>query len=330
MIKMLMFDLKESEEKFLDTYDTSDFEITFFKESLNKNTKLSVKECDETTILSVFITSNITKEVLDKFKNLRIIATRSICYKHIDLEECRRRNIAVINTTEYGRNAVSQFVIAMVFNLTRNIIKASGNVKKGISLFEKYEGVNINKLSLGVIGTGSIGSAVCELAHKLGMKVYANDFVINKDITAFTEYISFNDLIRLSDIISIHIPYSKDYYHLFSDKQFEIMKKNSYIINISNEEFIDNISLYKAVKTRKIKGGAIDIIIEEDKNIFDKNLPKEELQEILIRQKLIDSKNIIVTPRIAYDTKESLENILISNFHDIKDFFIGRKSNRVV
>ncbi len=327
MIKMLMFDLKESEIQFLKEFDTSDFEITYYKENLDKNTKLTVKECDETAIISVFITSKITKEVLEKFKNLRIIVTRSICYKHIDLEECRKRNIAVINATDYARDSVSQFVISMIFNLTRNIIKAANNVKKGISFFEKYEGVNIENLTLGVIGTGSTGSAVCQLAHKLGMKIYATDFTINNDISDFVQYVSFNDILRLSDIVTLHIPYTKDYYHLFSDKQFEIMKENSYIINVSKEEFIDHMALYKAIKNKKIKGGAIDIIIEE-KNIF--NLSEKDIKEIFIRQKLIELTEIIVTPRIAYDTKESLKNILISNFHDIKDFFIGRKSNRVV
>ena len=327
MIKMLMFDLKESEEKFLENYDTSDFEITYFRESLNKNTKLTVEECDQTAILSVFITSDITKEVLDKFKNLRIITTRSICYKHIDLDECRKRNIAVINAVEYGRNSVAQYVAGLIFALTRNIVKASNNVRKGISSFEQYEGVNIENLSLGVIGTGSVGSAVCEIAHKLGMKIYANDFVFNKEITPFAEYVSFNDLIRLSDIVTIHIPYSKDYCHIFSYKQFEIMKETSYIINVSHEEFIDLTALYDAVKNKKIKGGAIDIIIEE-KDFFGKK--REDLEEILVKQKLIDSSDIIVTPRIAYDTKESLENILISNFNNIKDSFAGRKTGRVV
>lgn len=327
MIKMLMFDIKESEQMFLNTYDTSDYEITYFKESLNKDTKLSVKECDETAIISVFITSKITKEVLEKFKNLRIIVTRSICYSHIDLEECRKRNIAVINATDYARDSVSQFVISMIFNLTRNIIKATNNVKEGVSQFEKYEGINIENLTLGVIGTGSIGGAVCELAHKLGMKIYATDFIINNDISDFVQYVPFNDVLRLSDIVTLHIPYTKDYYHLFSDKQFEIMKETSYIINVSKEEFIDHTALYKAIKTKKIKGGAIDIIIEE-KDIF--NLSADDMKEILVRQKLTELPEIIVTPRIAYDTKESLENILISNFHDIKNNFSGQKSNRVV
>ena len=329
MIKMLMFDLKESEKQFLNGFDTSDFEITYYKESLNKNTKLTVTECDETVILSTFVTSDITKEVLDKFKNLRIIVNRSVCYNNIDIAECRKRNIAVINSTGYAADAVSQFVAGLILALTRNIVKASENAKKGISQFEKYEGVNINNLSLGVIGTGRTGSAVCEIGHRLGMKIYANDFTINKDIAEFSEYVSFNDLIRQSDIITLHIPYSKDCYHIFSDKQFEIMKETSYIINVSRGEFIDLTALYNAVKKGKIKGGALDILTEE-KDIFDKNLTRQELEEILIKQKLSDLSDIIITPAIAYDTKESLENILISNFHDIKDYFIGRKTNRIV
>ena len=333
MVKMLMFDIKKTEREFLTTFDTSDFEISYFSQSLNHKTKLTLKDYDETAIISVFITSCVTKEVLDKFKNLRVIVTRSVCFKHIDTDECRRRNIAVINVEDYARDAISQYVIGLAFNLTRNISVASEDVKKGVFDFERYESENIDKLSIGVIGTGSVGSAVCELAHRLGMKVQANDFVINKNISSYVEYMSLNDVMRKSDIVSIHIPYNKDCYHMISDSEIDLMKEGSYIINTCEPDIIDKAALYRALKTKKLKGAALDMIIKYPRELFAKESVKaeyNELEEIIIRQKLIEQENVIITPRISYDTKDCIIHILKSNFHSIKDYYAGRKTNRIV
>ena len=332
MIKMLMFDLKNSERDFLKSIDTSDYEITYYTESLNKETKLSLKQCDETAIISVFITSSVGTEVLNKFKNLRIIVTRSICYEHIDIEECRKRNIAVINVTDYAREAISQYVIGLVFAMSRNIVLANNDVKNRIHNFEKYESENINKLSIGVIGTGSVGSAVCELAHKLGMKVYANDIVKNQKIADYTEYLSFNDLLRKSDIVTLHIPYNKEFCKMISYKELEMMKEGSYLINTCEYKLIDSLALYKALKRNKIKSAAIDVILEDNDILSQKKSKRtyDDLENFIILKKLIQSDKVIVTPRISYDTKECIKTILETNFRDIKDYFIGRKTNRVV
>ena len=332
MIKLLMFDLKKSEKEYLNTVDTSDFNITFYENSLNKETKLTVKECDETAILSVFITSDLTSEVLSKFKNLRIVVTRSICYEHIDIKECIRRNIAVINVNDYAREAISQFVMGLIFAMSRNIVSANNDVKTGIKSFEKYESENINRLSVGVIGTGSVGSAVCELAHRLGMKVYANDFIKNKNISDFTEYLSFNDVLRKSDIVTLHIPYDKEFCKMISYREFEMMKEGSYLINTCEYKLIDSLALYKALKKDKLKAVALDVILK-DNDIFDiekADITYENLEEHIVLKELIQSEKVIITPRIAYDTRECITKILDSNFKDIKDYFVGRKTNRVV
>lgn len=333
MIKMLMFDLKKTEKEFLRNYDTSDFDIKYSAGSLTKKTKLSPQECDETMIISVFINSVVNREVLDKFKNLRIVLARSICYNHIDIEECRIRNIAVINVEDYAREAIAQFVIGLIFNMTRNICKSAEDVKKESIRFEKYESRNIDKLSIGVIGTGSVGSAVCETAHKLGMKIYANDIVINKGISEYTKYLSLNDLLRKSDIVTMHIPYDKDFFHMISYKEFELMKEGSYFINTCHPDLVNLTAMYNAIKKHKLNGAAIDMIINPELNILDSDKEKpsyEDLEKNIVLRNLINADNVIITPRISYDTKECLIKILISNFHSVKDYFSGRKTNRVV
>ena len=334
---MLVFDLKETEKKYFDKTNLSDFEMTFFKESLCKDTKLTLKEYEDTVIISVFTSSKITSEVLNQFRNLRVIATRSVEYNHIDIEECRKRNIAVIHVNDYGSIGVAQYVIGTIFTLIRKIIPAAKDIRTKNVRYERYEGDNITKLKLGVVGTGSVGTKVCELAHALGMKIYANDIKINHNLNDFVEYVSFSDLLRKSDIVTLHIPYIKDFHHLVSYKEFELMKESAIIINTSNGGLIDTLALYYAIKNNKLGGAVLDVIEcnewrnnTQEFNNKSKNLSYECLEYTIAATELMESDNVIITPRIAYNTKDSTETILKISFRDIKDYFKGGHSNRVI
>lgn len=338
MVKMLMFDFRNTEkEYFKDNNELSDFDITFRKESLNRHTCLSDTEKSDTVILSVFISSKITEDVLNQFKNLQIIATRSSGYNHIDIEACRRKNIAVINVESYGRTSVAQYTIGIILAMLRNVILSSNDIKNRRISYERYEGRDISKLSLGVIGTGAVGSAVCEIAYTLGMKIYAYDITVNKDINGLAEYIPFIELIKQSDIISLHVPYIKEFYHLISEKEFKEMKDGSYIINTARGELIDTYALYNALKSGKIKGAALDVIEGESlissADDFDaalKSASCECMENAIIVQKLIGYDNVIITPHIAYNTTEAVRMILDMTFINIKNYFKGLHTSRIV
>ncbi|MCM1265341.1 MAG: hypothetical protein NC200_03995 [Candidatus Gastranaerophilales bacterium] len=337
MIKMLMFDYRESEKKYFEHNDIEDFEISFHRESLNESTLLTEEEKNETAVLSVFINSRITEKVINQFKNLRVISTRSTGYNHIDLNACMDRNIAVLNVGDYGRTSVAQFTIGMIVAMVRNFIPAANDVKNRHTIHEKYEGRDISKLALGVIGTGSIGSAVCELADVFGMKIYAHDIKVNNNIKEFVEYVSLGELLSNSDIITLHVPYIKEFHHMISKKEFDIMKQDAYIINTARGELIDTSALYDAIKDGKLKGAALDVIECEELNSnivdFDKTLKTascECLESTILAQKLMSFDNVIVTPHIAYNTKDSINIILDTMFYDIKNYYQGSHTNQIV
>ena len=123
-MKMLMFDFRDSEKEFFDRNEFPDFDITFIKEPLNDMSQLSQEQYDETDVISVFISSNVSEDVIKRFKNLRVIATRSTGYNHIDVKYCSQNNIAVFNVEEYGQTSVAQYTIAMLMTLVRNIFPA--------------------------------------------------------------------------------------------------------------------------------------------------------------------------------------------------------------
>ena len=153
---MLMFDFRETEKDFFDKNEFVDFDITFINKPLNEDTELSEEQMNETDIISVFRSSNLTENVLNKFKNLRIIATRSYGYGHINLDYCIEHNIAVLNVEQYGVESVAQYAIALIIVLIRNMMPAIIDMKNHRINYEHYEGKRLNNLK---IGTLSISTA---------------------------------------------------------------------------------------------------------------------------------------------------------------------------
>ena len=333
-MKMLMFDFRESENEFFRNNDLSDFEIEFINEPLNEMSSLTEKQLYETEIISVFITSNVTENIIKKFKNLRIISTRSTGYNHIDLKYCSQNNIAVFNVEEYGHNSVAQFTFMLILSLTRKLIPAYLDVQKGLIEHEAYEGKNLANMSLGIIGCGAIGSSVAKIANYFGMKVYVCSYEKNPEISSFAEYLSMDSVLKQADIISLHLPYTQETYHLIGENELKSMKTGAYLINTARGELLDIIAVYNNLLSGHISGVALDVI--ECENFTVNDLPIEIdnskshcLNKAYATQKLLGMKNVIITPHIAYNTKESVETILKTTFNSLRDYSKGLHTNQL-
>ena len=335
-MKMLMFDFRESEEEFFKTRVFKDIEIKFKKESLNEETELTEEELNDTDIISVFINSSLTAEVLTRFKNLRIIATRSTGYNHIDLMYCTKNNIAVFNVEHYGEEAVAQYTTGLLLALIRNLLPAYLGMKQSSQDLSSYEGRTLKELTIGIVGCGAIGSAVAKIANFFGMKILINTYMKNPAVSDFVKYVEMGELLANSDVITLHIPYTPEVYHLISQKEFEKMKQGVFIINTARGELIDIVALYKNLMSGKIKGAALDVLECEYLAIKNENLADEIrdsddncIASALITQKLLDMDNVIITPHIAYNTKESVHYLLETTFNNIRDYSKGMHTNQV-
>ncbi len=339
--KMLVFDFKESEKTFFENNKFADYEISFFEGFLNEKTlkNVSFDDKENTEIISLFITSRINEEVLEAFPNLRLIATRSTGCNHINLEECLEHDIAVTNVSDYGAKTVVQYTAGLLIALVRKIIPAVFDMKKLQIKPEEYIGRDLNTLTLGVIGTGVIGAHVCRAAHFAGMKILAHDISHKKEIEEKynVKYVDFNTLIKNSDVITLHIPYNDDNYHMISTREFDKMKDSAYLINTSRGELINTYALYKALINKKIQGCALDVGECEDFSFdmdnFLQKIPDTThncLGRAIVIQKMIELPNVIVTPHIAYSTREAIQDILATTMASISAFFNGEKINRVV
>lgn len=340
-IKMLMFDFREEEKAYFETEKIEDFDITFYTESLNKKTLENIPEKirQNTTVISVFIDSNITKEIIDAFPNLMIIATRSTGFNHICVYECKKSHIKVLNVENYGKTGVMQYTFGLILTLMRKIYLAITDIKNLSKDDTKYVGRDLNNLTIGVIGTGTIGSGVCTIANAFGMKILAYDMVKKNALIENynVQYVNKEELLKNADIITLHTPYNETTYHLISEQEFDLMKETSYLINVARGELIDTKALYQALKNKKIAGCALDVIECENSGIFCERKKNRDATECVIEcedtnstiKKLIKMPNVLITPHIAYKTQDSIDYILKTTMISIKDNLKGGHTNKI-
>ena len=335
-MKMLMFDFRESEKEFFSKDDLKDFEITFIKEPLNIETDLNEKLLNETDIISVFTTSTVNERVLRQFKNLRVVSTRSSTYDHIDTDYCIKHNIAVFNIESYGKNSVAEYAVSLILALVRSLLPAYFDMKKHTINHKNYEGRVLSSYTLGIIGCGAIGTAVAKIAHFFGMRVLINSYMKNAELTDSCEFVDLDELLAKSDIISLHLPYDGDNYHMIGEDEFRRMKDGVYIVNTARGELLDIRALYDNLIKGKVKGAALDVLECEFISTYKGEMAglidgteQNCVETALITQKLLDMPNVIITPHIAYNTTESVNYILQQTFNLIRDYLKGENTNRV-
>ena len=335
-MKMLMFDFRESEKNFFEKNEFADFEITFITKPLNEDTELTEEQLNETDVICVFINSDVTEKVINKFKNLRVIATRSTGYNHIDIKYCTQNNISVFNVEEYGQTSVAQFTIMLILALVRKLLPAYLDMKQNIVSHAFYEGRDLEGMTLGIIGCGSIGGAVAHIARSFGMNILINSYMKRRDITPFAKYTTLEEVIELSDIISLHLPYTPENYHMIGENEFKRMKDGVYIINTARGELLDIVALYEAMLSGKVAGTALDVLeceylaVKQDNVVEDIKVANEKcVTSALITQKLLSRNDVIITPHIGYNTQESVETLLETTFNNIRDFYKGMHTNQI-
>ena len=335
-MKMLMFDFRDTEKEFFDNNKLVDFDLSFIGEPLNADYKLTEEQKLETDIISVFRSSNLTDKVLKQFKNLRIIATRSYGYGHIDLDYCIEHNIAELNGEQYGEEAVAQYAIALIIVLVRNMLPAILDMKGHKINYKHYEGKKLNNLTLGIVGCGKIGSAVAKIANYFGMRVLIHSYMQNPELDSFCDFVSLDELLSESDVISLHLLYTGDNYHLIGKEEFEKMKDGVVFVNTARGELLDIKALYDNLVKGKVKAAALDVLEcefisthpGELSNVI-KDSESHCVETALVTQKLFNMDNVIITPHIAYNTHESVNYLLTKTFNNIRDYIKGVNTNRV-
>jgi D-3-phosphoglycerate dehydrogenase / 2-oxoglutarate reductase len=236
----------------------------------------------------------ISREVIDAAVNTKIIARVGVGLDNIDIDAAKVKDMSVINASEAAINAVAELVIGNMISLARNIARADTEMKKGNWIKRDLIGTELSGKYLGLIGVGNIGRNVGRIARGLRMNILGYDVIpINQDYIKEVGLIrtDLNTLAESADFISCHVPMTSDTRHMLNAELLAKMKPTAYIINTSRGGVIDENALYQSLKDNKIAGAALDVFeIEPPTN-----------------RSLIGLPNVICTPHIGSQTKESQE-----------------------
>ena len=333
MPKTAFFEIEEWEKPYLKK-ELKNHKLYFFDDIINENNANKIKDAD---IISVFIYSKVNKKILDKFKNLKLIVTRSTGFDHIDLIECEKRKIVVCNVPYYGENTVAEHTFALILNLTRKIHKAWERTRRLDFSQEGLRGIDLRGKTLGIVGVGSIGQHVARIANGFEMNTIAFDVFKNKRLEKELnfKYVSFDTLLKNSDIITLHCPYNKHTHHLINVNNIKKIKKGALLINTARGGLIETDALVNALDKKILSGAGLDVLedecyVKEDKQVMSKHFPKKCDMRIILENHILAKKdNVIITPHNAFNSIEALQRILDTTIENIKGFSMKKIINRV-
>ncbi|MEM5811994.1 MAG: NAD(P)-dependent oxidoreductase [Candidatus Aenigmatarchaeota archaeon] len=309
--------------------------LIFTKDWLTKENVENYKDID---ILSIFISSKIDKEIIDSLPNLKFIATRSTGFDHIDIDYCKKKGIIVSNVPEYGTKTVAEWTIGLMLNLMRKIYYAIDQIKEAESFdLSNLRGEELYGKTLGVIGTGRIGKEVIKLAKAFGMNILAYGTYQDENFAKEYnfKYVSLEELLKNSDVITIHTKLTPSTYHLINKNNIHLIKKGAYLINTARGGIIETEALIYALKEGILKGAALDVLeeeteIKEELEILAKqDLKTEEIKTLWQNHILMKMPNVLITPHTAFNSKEAIERILKITIENIKGFLSGNYLNIV-
>ncbi len=340
-INILMFEIKEAEKKYLEEHPFEGYNIKLYEECLDEEFIKNLPEdiLENTQVISIFNNSSVTRKVLSNFKNLRIISVRASHFDHICLNSCEDKNIAVVNIPQFGAKSVAEYTMGLIINLVRNIIPANNLIKSGKKYYGGFLGRDLDNLTLGIAGTGITGAYVCKFANDFGMKVIAYDTIKRQELIDKykIEYLPLKELVQKADIISIHLDYLPETYHLFNEEIISNFKDGMYFINTSKSEIVDLEILLKYFESGKIQKLALDTspcesICYNCKNLSDELYPShlECLKQTEFIEKFNNCENAIITPCIAYATQDAIANNLTQTMINIKKILNGDRMCRIV
>lgn len=268
----------------------------------------------QATVLAVFTHSKVTAEVLRSAPQLRLIVTRTTGYDHIDVAAAATRGITVCNVPEYGTQTVAEHTLALVLAISRRIVESVNRTRRGNFAYEDLHGFDLAGKTLGIIGTGRIGSQVIRYARSLNMNIIAysqlRDQVLARRLRF--RYIGLTPLLRTADVISLHVPMTPATKHLLNAAAFNQMKSGVVIINTARGGLIDTAALVHALRTKKVAAAGLDVI-----------------EHTSARRQLQKMPNVVLTPHNAFNSYEALERIMDTTIRNIRAFQAGRPINVV-
>lgn len=278
--------------------------------------KQRIKDCDVAVLNKI----KLNMENLKDAKNLKLICITATGYDNVNLDDCRKLNIAVCNISGYSTDSVAQTTIALVLSLMMHIpfynqyVKCGEYTKSGVANCLSPVFCELRGKTWGIVGYGNIGAKTAEIAKAMGCEILAYSRTPKQGVTC----VELDELLEKSDIISLHLPLTDKTKGLIAEKELKKMKKSAVLVNVSRGAVTDEAAVADAIKKGEIAAFATDVYSAE---------PINEENPLY---KIMDRENVLLTPHLAWGAFEARERCRDEVILNIKDFFNGGKRNRLI
>lgn len=318
---------REVFEELLRSSGSHDF--VFFETQLNEATTHLARGFPA---ICAFVNDELTAPVIDDLAShgVKLIALRCAGFNHVDRARTKHHGITVVRVPAYSPHAVSEHALCLLLTINRKVHRAHHRVRELNFSLDGLVGFDIHGKCVGVVGTGRIGREFVRAMHGLGANVLAFDPYPDSSLieSLGVQYTSLEELLKQSDIISLHCPLTKDSFHMIGASQIAIMKRGVYLINTSRGGLIDTRALIDGLKSGAIGGAGLDVY-EEEEGIFFSDLSGAILQDDLLAR-LLTFPNVVITAHQAFLTQEALNNIASTTLNSITEFERGTINPAVI
>ena len=319
MEKVAFFDTKPYDKTWFDRLkDQHDIALKYFEHRLSPDTAILASG---SRAVVVFVSDILDAPTIDALCQVGVeaVALRSAGYNNVDLEYAKGK-LRVFRVPAYSPNGVAEHAMALLLCLNRKVHRAYNRVREYNFSLKGLTGFDLKGKTVGVVGTGKIGQAFIDICLGFGMEVLAHDPhpIQGKRV----EYVSFQDICRRSDIISLHCPLTWDSYHMINRHTLNSMKDGVVILNTSRGALIDSEALLEAIKSEKVGAAGLDVY-EEEADFFYEDVSENVIQDDKLKL-LLATPNVLVTSHQAFLTEEALREIAGTTLQNLSDFFAGQ------
>ncbi len=261
-------------------------------------------------------------------KGVKLVLMRCAGYNNVDLEAAKEYGIRIMCVPGYSPEAVAEHAMALALACNRRLYKAYNKVRENDFSLSGLMGFNFYQKTAGIIATGKIGAAMCRICHGFGMKVIAYDVYPNEALKEFVEYVTLDELLAQSDLISLHCPLMDSTYHMINIDAIKKMKDGVILVNTSRGALIKTDDLIEGIRMHKFAGVGLDVYEEETNNVFEDR--SDEILEHSTTARLLSFPNVMITSHQGFFTREALENIATITLQNAMDHVAGKESRNEV
>ncbi|WP_296462369.1 2-hydroxyacid dehydrogenase [Rubinisphaera sp.] len=321
-LNIAFFDAKKYDLKSFSNRNDGSFNIIPIETPLNEKTASAATGCK---VVCIFVNDRADAQAIERLaqQGVKLISLRCAGFNNVDLEACRRHQIEVVRVPAYSPHAVAEHTLALILMLNRHLHQAYMRNRAGSFILDGLTGFDMYGKTVGVIGTGKIGQCVAEILVGFGCHVLAYDVHENPEVQKLsnTEYVSQDELLSRSDIITLHLPLFEETHHLINRKTISQMKRGVMLINTSRGGLIETVALVEGLKSGHIGSAGLDVY-EEEAGVFFNDISDQILNDDVLAR-LMTFNNVVITSHQAFLTHEALDNIAETTLQNINEFLKG-------